>query len=210
MKSIIYIPLGSGHSLISFVGTQTLEQIAKSQQHDTVGDLLRTNIDYFSYHVGIKLRKVEHNPNVLDVVEVVMKYSTMDVLPCLKQIVEDVLLQLNNNFQKRNSYVSFLKIFYIFIKCIKKLVNSEHVPIVHEQNKNESSRAKDESSKIIKFLLDYYKAKKVDEDVNDIEQSCDIKEKEEGEEEEIEMEETECQENSIEQEGKYTLKSIIK
>ncbi|KAK9303011.1 hypothetical protein QLX08_005183 [Tetragonisca angustula] len=193
---------GSGHSLISFVGTQTLEQIAKSQQHDTVGDLLRANVDYFSYHVGIKLRKVEHNPSVLDVVEVVMKYSTMDVLPCLKQIVEDVLLQLNNNFQKKNSYVSFLKIFYTFIKCVKKSANSEHVPIVHEQSKNESSRAKSESLKIIQFLLDYYEAKKVDEDINDIEQSCDIKEKKEDEEEKIEIEENEYQENSIEQEEK--------
>lgn len=205
MKSIIYTPLGSGHSLISFVGTQTLEQIAKSQEHDTVGDLLRANVDYFSYHVGIKLRKVEHNPTVLDVVEVVMKYSTMDVLPCLKEIVEDVLLQLNNNFQKRNSYVSFLKIFYTFIKCIKKFANSEHVPIVHEQSKNEESlRTKSESSKIIQSLLDYYEAKKVDEDINDMEQSCDIKEKEE-EEEKIEIEENEYQENSMEQEGKCIL-----
>ncbi|KAK1135126.1 hypothetical protein K0M31_007897 [Melipona bicolor] len=213
LLTTLYIVLeraGSGHSLISFVGTQTLEQIAKSQGHDTVGDLLRANVDYVSYHVGIKLRKIEYNPAVLDVIEVVMKYSTIDVLPCLKEIVEDVLLQLKNSFQKGNSYVSFLKIFHTFIKCIKKCPNSEHVPIGQEQSKNESSRAKSESSKkkIIEFLLDYYEAKTVDEDINNTKESCDIKEEKEEEEEEEEenieikriLEETEYHETSIEEE----------
>ncbi|XP_076173540.1 telo2 interacting protein 1 [Ptiloglossa arizonensis] len=156
---------GSGHNLISFVGTQTLEHIAESLKYNSVGDLLRANVDYFSYHVTIKLRRVEHNPGVLDVVGVVMKYSTMDVLPCLKEIVEDVLLQLNNSFQKKNSY-AFLKVFYTFVVCIKKLVNLKHVPIIQEQNETIECK----SSKIIQSLLEYYETKminkKVEEDPN--------------------------------------------
>ncbi|KAI4473185.1 hypothetical protein M0802_016269 [Mischocyttarus mexicanus] len=86
---------GSTNSLLSRVGIETLENIAKSLKHETIGDLLRANVDYFSYHVTIKLRRIERNPGVLDVVKVVMKYSSMDVLPCLREIVLDVLLQLN-------------------------------------------------------------------------------------------------------------------
>ncbi|XP_043265023.1 TELO2-interacting protein 1 homolog isoform X1 [Colletes gigas] len=153
---------GSGHTLISFVGTQTLERIAESLKYNSVGDLLRANVDYFSYHVTIKLRRVERNPGVLDVVGVVMKYSTMDVLPCLKEIVEDVLLQLNKSFQKKNSY-AFLKVFYTFTICIKKLVNSKDVPIICEQNETVESK----SSKIIKSLLEYYEAKKIDENIEE-------------------------------------------
>lgn len=108
---------------------------------------------------------MEHNPGVLDVVGVVMKYSTMDVLPCLKEIVEDVLLQLNNSFQKKNSY-AFLKVFYTFVVCIKKLVNLKHVPIIQEQNETIECK----SSKIIQSLLEYYETKminkKVEEDPN--------------------------------------------
>ncbi|XP_071865673.1 telo2 interacting protein 1 [Bombus fervidus] len=196
---IIIERAGSGHSLISFVGTQTLEQIAKSQEHNTVGDLLRANVDYFSYHVSIKLRRVERNPNVLDVVGVVMKYSTMDVLPCLKNIVEDVLLQLNSSFQKRNSY-AFLKVFYTFTICIQNLVNSKHVSTVHGQ----SVDTKTESLKIIQSLSEYYEAKRVDEYIDDMEQSCEIKEEKEEEKIEVEVneEENEYQADSIEQEEK--------
>jgi hypothetical protein len=33
---------------------------------------------------------MEQNPGVMDVLNVVMKYSSMDVLPCLEEIVKDV------------------------------------------------------------------------------------------------------------------------
>ncbi|CAK9829945.1 TELO2-interacting protein 1 homolog [Anthophora retusa] len=202
---------GSGHSLISFVGIQTLEQIAKSQQYSTVGDLLRANVDYFSYHVSVKLRKVERNPGVLDVVEVVTKYSTIDVLPCLKEIVEDVLLQLNSSFQQKNSY-AFLKVFYTFTLCIKKLINSKPIPIIQEQNMNNECK----SSKIIQTLLEYYEAKKVDVEIEDAEQLCEIKEEHEEEaqnEEKIEGEEdgSEYYANSMnEEEEKKSIPFYIK
>ncbi|XP_076766159.1 telo2 interacting protein 1 [Xylocopa sonorina] len=175
---------GSEHSLISFVGTQTLERIAESQEYSTVGDLLRANVDYFSYHVSMKLRRVERNPGVLDVVGVVMKYSTMDVLPCLKEIVEDVLLQLNNSYQQKNSY-AFLKVFYTFTICIKNLTNTKHVTTKQEQQKASVEYA---SECIIKHLLEYYEAKKVDED---IEKSYEANEMEEQVEQEDDREENE-------------------
>ncbi|KAG7213128.1 hypothetical protein KM043_002445 [Ampulex compressa] len=156
---------GSGHGLISFVGTQTLEKIAQSQEHDTIRSLLHENVDYFSYHVTMKLKRIERYPGVLDVVTLVMKYSTMDVLPCLKQIVEDVLFQSNTNFQKRNSY-AFLKAFYIFVTCIKKLVNLDNVDVIEDVNIPDECK----SSKVIETLLEYYEAKKIDEKIDHMEE----------------------------------------
>ncbi|XP_076287602.1 telo2 interacting protein 1 isoform X2 [Lasioglossum baleicum] len=147
---------GSRHSLISFVGTETLEVIAKSLHYDTVGDLLRANVDYFSYHVTVKLRRVERNPGVLDVIGVVMKYSTIDVLPCLKEIVEDVLLQLKNSFQQKNS-MAFLKVFLTFVICIKRMANIQHVSARPQE---QSDIAETKSSKIIQSVVEYCKAKK--------------------------------------------------
>ncbi|XP_078041858.1 telo2 interacting protein 1 isoform X2 [Augochlora pura] len=155
---------GSKHSLISFVGTQTLEIIAKSQHHDTVADLLRTNVDYFSYHVTVKLRRVERNPSVLDVIGIVMKYSTIDVLPCLKEIVEDVFLQLNNSFQKKNS-LAFLKVFFTFSLCIKKLTVPQRSTIMKKQ----SEKPETKSDKIIQSLSEYCETKK--EIIEEIEES---------------------------------------
>lgn len=158
---------GSPNSLLSYVGIQTLQNIAESQKHKTIGDLLRVNVDYFSYHVTVKLRRIERNPGVLDVVGVVMKYSSMDVLPCLKEIVQDVLLQLNTVFQKRNTY-SFLKVFYIFIMYIKRLVSDSNIDVTVA---SPSLIQKDSAEIIIQNLLEYYEAKKanekIDQDFND-------------------------------------------
>lgn len=155
-----------------------------------------------SYHISIKLRRIERNPDVLDVIGVIMKYSTMDVLPCLKEIVEDVLLQLNNSFQKKNSY-AFLKVFYTFTICIKNLASSKHATTIPEINID----IKNESSKIIQSFLEYYEAKKIDEDIDNIEQSCEFKEMKEEEKEKLQenIEEKEYETNFMEQEGKYIL-----
>ncbi|XP_035724341.1 TELO2-interacting protein 1 homolog [Vespa mandarinia] len=153
---------GSPNSLLSYIGIQTLQNIAESQKHKTIGDLLRVNVDYFSYHVTVKLRRLERNPGVLDVVGVVMKYSSMDVLPCLKEIVQDVLLQLNTVFQKRNTY-SFLKVFYIFIMYIKRLVSDSNTDVTIA---SPTLTQKDSAEIIIQNLLEYYEAKKANEKID--------------------------------------------
>jgi len=153
---------------------RTLETIAEAQQHKTIGDLLRANVDYFSYHVIIKLRKVNRNPGVLDVIEVVMKYSKLDFLPHLKGIVEDVLKQLSTPYYQKDDY-SFLKIFYTFVMCIKTLVKKEDT----ETTKEEAIRVTNTCSEtIILSLLEYYNAKKIDEKIDDdfekLESSTDV------------------------------------
>lgn len=142
---------------------RTLENIAETQQCKTIGDLLRANVDYFSYHVIIKLRHVECNPGVLNVIEVVIKYSKLDFLPYLKGIVEDVLRQLSTPFHKKNAY-SFLKIFYTFIVSVKTLAKWEEKKVEKEEDTRATSTP---SETIILSLLEYYNAKKIDEKIED-------------------------------------------
>lgn len=142
---------------------RTLETVAEAQRHKTIGDLLRANIDYFSYHIIMKLRKVDRNPGVLDVIEVVMKYSKLDFLPYLKGIVEDVLRQLSTPYYQKDDY-SFLKIFYTFIVCIRTLVGKEDTKATKEEPARVTSTC---SETIILSLLEYYNAKKIDEKIDD-------------------------------------------
>nr|XP_012231715.1 PREDICTED: TELO2-interacting protein 1 homolog [Linepithema humile] len=177
LRHTLYLTIeraGSGNGLISYIGVRTLETIAEAQQHKTIGDLLRANVDYFSYHVIMKLRKVDRNPGVLDVIEVVMKYSKLDFLPHLKGIVEDVLRQLSTPYYQKDDY-SFLKIFYTFIVCIKALVKKEDT----KATKEEAARVTNTCSEtIILSLLEYYNAKKIDnkidDDFDEIESSADV------------------------------------
>lgn len=156
--------LGSGNGLISYIGVRTLESIAETQQHKTIGDLLRANVDYFSYHILMKLRQVAHNPGVLDVIEVVMKYSKLDFLPHLKGIVEDVLRQLSMPYHQKDTY-SFLKIFHTFIACVKTLISWEDTKEIIK--KEDIQTTNNLSETIILSLLEYYNAKKIDEKFED-------------------------------------------
>lgn len=156
--------LGSGNDLISYIGVRTLESIAETQQHKTIGDLLRANVDYFSYHILMKLRQVARNPGVLDVIEVVMKYSKLDFLPHLKGIVEDVLRQLSMPYHQKDTY-SFLKIFHTFIACVKTLISWEDTKEIIK--KEDIQTTNNLSETIILSLLEYYNAKKIDEKFED-------------------------------------------
>lgn len=153
---------GSGNSLISYIGVRTLENVAEAQQHRTIGDLLRANVDYFSYHIIMKLRQVDRNLGVFDVIRVVMKYSRLDFLPHLKGIVEDVFRQLSTPYRQKDIY-SFLKIFHTFIICIKTLINWNDITIIKEEN----AQANNPSETIILSLLECYNAKKIDEKIED-------------------------------------------
>lgn len=112
----------------------------------------------------MKLRQIDRNPGVFDVIKVVMKYSRLDFLPHLKGIVEDVLRQLSTPYRQKDTY-SFLKIFHTFIVCIKTLINWDDTKITKEEDARDATNNPSET--IILSLLDYYNAKKIDEKIED-------------------------------------------
>lgn len=111
----------------------------------------------------MKLRQINRNPGVFDVIKVVMKYSRLDFLPHLKGIVEDVLRQLRNPHHQKDTY-SFLKIFHTFIMCIKTLINWDNTKVTREEDARDTNNP---SEMIILSLLEYYNAKKIDEKIED-------------------------------------------
>ncbi|XP_034936013.1 TELO2-interacting protein 1 homolog [Chelonus insularis] len=150
---------GSGNGLISYVGHQALEAIAKSQGCENITTLIRNNVDYISYHVTMKLKRIERNPGVLNVVAVVIKYSSIDMLPCLKVIVEDALEQLSSQFSKGNAY-AMLKVLYTFTICLRQLLGIKSIEKDNTIEQNKDNIAE----QIIQTLLEYHNAKKVSED----------------------------------------------
>jgi hypothetical protein len=82
---------GSANGLVAEAGMAAVRDISQACGYGRdVTDLVKANVDYFSYHVTCRLRRMEQNPGVMDVLNIVMKYSSMDVLPCLEDIVKDV------------------------------------------------------------------------------------------------------------------------
>lgn len=142
------------------MGLEALEKITKSQC-DSIPDLLKANVDYISYHVTLKLRRVRRNPGVLDVLGIVMEHSTMDFLPCLKEIVNDVLLQSGEKAQKDDAY-SFLRVFYTFAKCVKRLTLKTEMK--KQREKEEETQINEKVypvEKVIREMLEYHETKQI-------------------------------------------------
>jgi hypothetical protein len=82
---------GSANGLVAEAGMAAIKDISHACGYDRgVTDLVQANVDYFSYHVTYRLRRMEQNSGVMDVLNIVMKYSSMDVLLCLEDIMKDV------------------------------------------------------------------------------------------------------------------------
>ncbi|XP_014259802.1 TELO2-interacting protein 1 homolog isoform X2 [Cimex lectularius] len=107
---------GSPLFAISIAGLKSVNRIA-SLYGGGVGDLVAQNVDYLSHHVTVNLKYVEKNPKVLSVLSVIMKHSTIDVLPSLYDIVNDVLVQSCDTFQEVNC-LAFLHVFHTFVSCL--------------------------------------------------------------------------------------------
>lgn len=88
--STYYFFIGSRTSLIRLAGLKALNNIIEACGYQNVTNLIQINSDYFSYHVVRKLNKFEQNESVLNVLAVVMNYSTVDVLPSFTNIVDVV------------------------------------------------------------------------------------------------------------------------
>ncbi|GLV45261.1 Telo2 interacting protein 1 [Carabus blaptoides fortunei] len=118
----LYIVLeraGSAQPMLSTAGLTALLKISKSCEYNSVTDLIVQNTDYFSFHVIKRLKRLEQNVRVLDVLNVVMKYSTIDVLPPIMNIINEVLFYSCDKFQEHNT-TSFLRVFYSFIQCLRR------------------------------------------------------------------------------------------
>ncbi|XP_012286290.1 TELO2-interacting protein 1 homolog [Orussus abietinus] len=164
MKTLYFVieRAGSRCSALSLVGLHSLERIAKSFGYKDVADMLKDNVDHFSFYITVKLRKVEREPGVLDVVAAVVRFSTFDALPYLNEIVRDALSQSKANYQLRNVH-SFLKVFHTFVLCMKQLV----VPQVLESTDKEFTPRPDPAETTIRGLLEYQKAKRDSETFED-------------------------------------------
>ena len=80
----------------------------------------------------------------------------MDFLPHLKNIVDDLLLQSGSNIQQRNAK-SFLKVFYAFSICVKRLtLNKDSAENINIENFTNLKPA----DIILKNFMEFYIAHK--------------------------------------------------
>lgn len=76
--------------LVHCAGLVAVRHVAHACVGGGVTELVKANVDYLSHHITLRLRRVHQSPGVLSVLSVVMRHTTVQVLPSLHEIVEDV------------------------------------------------------------------------------------------------------------------------
>lgn len=147
---------GSANGLVAEAGMNAVLDISEACGHGRdVTELVRANADYFSYHVTCKLRRVQQYPGVMDVLQVVMRYSSMNVLPCLEEIVKDVLMQSCDAFQDRN-IISFLRVFHTFVVSVRQWLLNDEMKDIQSSDVLEPCAA----PKMVDDLVEYHRCKR--------------------------------------------------
>ncbi|XP_050436981.1 TELO2-interacting protein 1 homolog [Adelges cooleyi] len=154
--------VGSELNSISLAGQTAISLISKSGGYKDPVDLVIKNSDYLSHHFTTKLWLLRDHPEVLNALGVVMNINNNDnLLHSFHAIVTDVLVQSCDAHRTDNLH-SFLKVFYIFIVCVRNWLENSKPKIEFNYKKSKSSEGS-----IVENLLEYHRMSTIDLTRND-------------------------------------------
>uniref|UniRef100_A0A2H8TQG4 TELO2-interacting protein 1 n=2 Tax=Melanaphis sacchari TaxID=742174 RepID=A0A2H8TQG4_9HEMI len=152
--------VGSEHGPISLAGQAAISLLACSGGYSDPIDLVVKNSDYLSHHFTNKLWSLSKHPEVLNALKVVMNLNNSDdLLQSFHTMVTEVLVQSCDVHCTENMH-SFMKVFHIFIMCMRKR-EQNCTPITDNVDKSKSS-----SNCVIENILQYHKMMTLDSENN--------------------------------------------
>nr|CAD7258809.1 unnamed protein product [Timema shepardi] len=155
LLKVLYLVLercGSPHPLLAAAGGEAARRIACSCGHTDIAALVGNNQDYISFHISMRLRTLELNPGVLDVLNVVLNHSNMELLPHLQRIITEVLL-VNFNLRSGRNTTAFLRVFYASICALRRWY---HTPDGHTSSPKDNASCSGHPS-VVEGLLEYHR-----------------------------------------------------
>lgn len=117
---------GSSHYMIHSAGIYALMSLQAALNLNSISELIFQNADYISFHVNRSLRKADESQSALEILSVVIKYSSLNTIPHLESIVNTVLLESSKSYQLRN-ILSFLKVFHMILLGVRQWANENEV-----------------------------------------------------------------------------------
>ncbi|XP_060879820.1 TELO2-interacting protein 1 homolog isoform X1 [Metopolophium dirhodum] len=148
--------VGSEHGPISLAGQGAITLLARSGGYSNPIDLVVKNSDYLSHHFTNKLWSLSKHPEVLNALKVVMNLNgSDDLLQSFHTMVTEVLVQSCDVHRTENMH-SFMKVFHIFVMCVRKR-EQKCTTITDNTEKSKSS-----SNCVIENILGYHKMMTLD------------------------------------------------
>ncbi|XP_008201481.1 TELO2-interacting protein 1 homolog [Tribolium castaneum] len=114
---------GSSHPIIRTAGCSALANISTACQYSTITDLINNNIDYFSFHIERKLSKAKGDKGGLEVLGVVIRYSSQNVLISTCDVIQELLYHTYDSH--RTNLNSYLQVFKLFIMGLHRWLGIE-------------------------------------------------------------------------------------
>ncbi|XP_037027040.1 TELO2-interacting protein 1 homolog [Bradysia coprophila] len=110
---------GSSNHAIHMAGLSALNNVKVGLNYNSVSEMIDDNSDYITYFVNLSLKKVNQSQIALDILSVVLKYSSLASIPHLENIISTVLNESSKHEQTPNMS-SFLKVFQMILVRIDK------------------------------------------------------------------------------------------
>lgn len=132
---------GSSHYMIHAAGIYALSTLKTALSLNSITELIFNNADYIAFFVNKSLRRADESKSALDVLSVVIKYSSLDSIPHLENIITTVLTESAKPYQLGN-ILSFLKVFHMILQGIQIwLAKSDEVKLTETKEIKQSERA---------------------------------------------------------------------
>jgi hypothetical protein len=125
--------------------------------YSSITQLINENIDYFSFHIERKLKRADGDIGGLDVLAVVIKYSSTEVIESTCEVVAEVginvlgvfcamknLQLLRHTYDKNKTNLNaYLNIFKMFVVGVQRWYNNEPAGRVFKSKKQKEDEIED-------------------------------------------------------------------
>nr|CAH7726337.1 unnamed protein product [Callosobruchus chinensis] len=119
---LVFEKAGNQHPFVCFSGRLALKRICKACGYTSIKEMISSSIDFISFHVKNRLRRLEDKEKVLQVVTIILKTTTLDALPIISNMMEFTVKSLDADTSKATM---FLVVFNEFILTLREWVGIE-------------------------------------------------------------------------------------
>lgn len=133
---------GSSNYMVHCAGIHALLTLKSALNISSISELIFQNADYIAFFINKSLRRVDESKSALEILSVVIKYSSLDSIPHLENIITTVMAESAKPYQLRNT-LYFLNIFHMILQgisvwllknCTEPVENKTESPKIEDQN----------------------------------------------------------------------------
>ncbi|KAL4220850.1 TEL2-interacting protein 1 [Mactra antiquata] len=132
--------LGDDTAYISNAAFIALWDICISLRYKSLGELICNNVDYLMNDISLRLRHLDRNKKCPLVLKVMLQYSSAELLPLIKDTIQEILNSLDNNYGEDS--VLFMEVLNELSKAVLRWFPDSALEQTTEISKTSDSTCK--------------------------------------------------------------------